>query len=438
MVVALCRLLANDWIVDALCISQNNELEWHAEAANMADIYGGCEFALSALSSSTVAERILKDRKLQPVALGTVELSYGTWQDSVTLFARRRPRTIEEEFQRCPLNRRGWPLQEKILAPAVLHYGRDQLMWECNTKHLCSETGATQDILDVVIRISDKRGVNVYEGPRGLWGSIVAEFTKRRITYARDRLLALSGIASRLRKDGILNGRYVAGLWENDLDLQLMWRALGNGEVIHAERETPPGHIPTWSWAHRNIPVTTRLYNQPTSALAQSARFYFTRSEDDEISKEATTLETCTITLRGFVQKVSSAAIEIDSWAWTSYVGAATTYEGLPGNGSRWIFDHLPLAPGPYYCVRVLENSHSGYGYQSVIYYILLRKDTTSAPIAPRLATPEPYDTVYNRVGVLVLYHIPAEYFVQPYPDINCKNGKPLLTGGEWKNVVLT
>lgn len=402
----------------------------------MADIYGGCEFALSALSSSKVAERILRDRKLQPVALGTVDAFYGTWHDSVKLFARRRPRSIKEEFRHCPLNRRGWPLQEKILAPAVLHYGRDQLMWECNTKHLCSETGEVEDILDVVIRISDKRGVNEYEGSRGLWGSIVTEFTKRNITYARDRLLAISGIASRLRKDGTLSGRYVAGLWEADLEFQLVWQAISDYPIIHGECEPPPVHIPTWSWAHQNIPVKTTAQYRPTSALAQPANFYFANDGEDKISQNATTLETCAITLRGYVQRISSAALEVDSRAWTSFVGAPTTYEGLPGNGSRWIFDQLPLSSGPFFCVRILENSHTGYEFRTVIYYLVLRKETTS--INQRMKTPWQYDTVYNRVGILVLYDVPPEHFVQPYPDIDCKNGKPLLTDGEWKNVVLT
>jgi hypothetical protein len=85
----------------------------------MVDIYTGCEFALSALSNPKTTEGILRDRKFQPVELSTVNVIYEEWQDSVKLFARRRPRSIQEEFKRCPLNQRAWPLQERILAPAV-------------------------------------------------------------------------------------------------------------------------------------------------------------------------------------------------------------------------------------------------------------------------------------------------------------------------------
>lgn len=44
---------------------------------------------------------------------------------------------------------------------------------------------------------------------------------------------------------------------------------------------------------------------------------------------------------------------------------------------------------------------------------------------------------LYVRIGVLTLYGISDEHLTHPYPDVFCKNGKPLLTDGEWKDVVL-
>ena len=37
----------------------------------------------------------------------------------------------KEEVHNAPLNRRGWVLQERLLCPRVLHFGRQQLLWEC-------------------------------------------------------------------------------------------------------------------------------------------------------------------------------------------------------------------------------------------------------------------------------------------------------------------
>ena len=36
-----------------------------------------------------------------------------------------------------PLSGRGWVLQERLLAPRTLHFGREQLFWECcECRHL--------------------------------------------------------------------------------------------------------------------------------------------------------------------------------------------------------------------------------------------------------------------------------------------------------------
>ena len=49
------------------------------------------------------------------------------------------------------------------------------------------------------------------------------EYSFRKLTNASDRLLALTGLVRRLRTDGVCNGRFFAGLWEDDLDFQLLW-----------------------------------------------------------------------------------------------------------------------------------------------------------------------------------------------------------------------
>lgn len=281
-----------------------------------------------------------------PVALGNARVSYGTWWDSVTLFIRRRPRSLRDEFTYSPLNRRAWPLQEKILAPAILQYGRDQLIWECNTDHLSSETGETTSDSEMVIRISDMVGANSSLGIRALWECIVEEFTHRKLTYAKDRLLAISGMASKLREDGTYSGRYVAGVWESDLESQPMWRTTDITRTTSFEPVQPNLQIPTWSWAHRNLPVETALWGHPTSALSNTAKFFFKDGDEEKKSQCGNTVGNCAITLRGFVQKVSEQAISLDSQPLKRLSGNRTFF-GLPGDNSKWWFDQEPLAPGP-------------------------------------------------------------------------------------------
>ena len=142
-------------------------------------------------------------------------------------------------------------------------------------------------------------------------------------------------------------------------------------------------------------------------------------------------IQNCAITLQGFVQKVCSGVIYTDSRRSRYIYGDRTTSDGLPGEDSYWCFDYGPLGPGPYFCVRVLE-SKGAIGELGVIYYLILLEDNSTKALGLKNL-----GEVYTRVGILHLEDVPAEYLAHPYSDVKCKNGKALLTDGEWKDVVL-
>ncbi|KAL9135235.1 MAG: hypothetical protein Q9175_003571 [Cornicularia normoerica] len=229
----------------------------------MADVYGGSVLAISALSSPNANTGFLKDRNLRAIPIGDVVLSYGTWQDSLKVFIRKQPRGLRPKFWYGELNHRAWPLQERILAPAVLYYGRDQLLWECNDDHLYSETGDTEDWGSIVIRLSHMLEATHAFGPRDLRDCIVDDFTERQLSIPSDRLRALSGLASKLRKDRTRSGRYVAGLWESDLDFQVLWRSVHAMDTDYGESTAPNMHISTCGAIH-----AVREYDDIARSLA--------------------------------------------------------------------------------------------------------------------------------------------------------------------------
>ena len=58
-----------------------------------------------------------------------------------------------------------------------------------------------------------------------IWASILEEYTRLDLTFEKDRLPALSGIAKLI--ESFEPGRYIAGLWEKDLLYQLLWEIRG-------------------------------------------------------------------------------------------------------------------------------------------------------------------------------------------------------------------
>ena len=160
-----------------------------------------------------------------------------------------------------PLDRRGWVMQERLLAPRSLIFEANKLSWMClemQASERFPEGRRTEGILvnlgrgDEVLR-SVLKGMKV---ERGVWGSkererllelydrwydLIKQYSTLELTYESDIFPALSGVAAFVQKatgDG-----YVAGLWRDDLQRGLLWSVMEPGERLEVWR------APSWSWA---------------------------------------------------------------------------------------------------------------------------------------------------------------------------------------------
>lgn len=164
-------------------------------------------------------------------------------------------------------------LQERALAPRILHFGSEQLHWECSeglwsedsTKRKNHGNFSHDDAGDIRRALSShpeeyssKRSNTVHgRPPYGRWYSIVMTYTSRQITYPGDKLPALSAVARRFAT--LCKDDYTAGLWIKDLAYGLLWSSY----ELHASLgvSTPPicrdqnQMAPSWSWASIKGPV---------------------------------------------------------------------------------------------------------------------------------------------------------------------------------------
>jgi len=85
------------------------------------------------------------------------------------------------------------------------------------------------------------------------WYVLLSQYMRRELTYATDKLPALAGIAAYMGE--VTQLRYLAGIWENDLENGLAW---GTFEAEHGLRASGERAIemyarvpgsPSWSWA---------------------------------------------------------------------------------------------------------------------------------------------------------------------------------------------
>lgn len=250
------------WI-DSLCIVQDSVEDWRAESVMMVEIYKNCFLNISALSAANGAEGFLVPRPRQ----STVYLENN-------LYLRPATQPWREVFQKSPLSQRSWVLQERLLSTRVLHFGKEDMFWECltlsvresDTTEFRQQAQSTEwedenfkrSLLFPEGKWRHKPLVHPeYQEMLARWYTIVLQYTTLHITFSSDTFPAIAGIAAEI--ENATGCHYLAGLWVEDLHTGLLWYRDGE---CYPEREYI---APTWSWAARHGPIQW-LYWQSLSS----------------------------------------------------------------------------------------------------------------------------------------------------------------------------
>jgi len=280
------------WI-DSLCIYQDSEREWRSESTKMGLVYKNSWLNIAAIDSSDCNGGCFfeRDKRLvEPIKmkLQDDEQEYLCIDSNLWLVG----------IDGAPLSKRAWVLQERLLSPRQIHFGALQLYWECRRHAACETlpggmlasmfakpgTAASQQMKRFAATVSRLRydirvphsmispnpmstesvdtqntqkaaPLDIYTG----WRHSVQNYSKCGLTYPRDKLIAISGVAKEMSK--VINDQYLAGLWRSQLPTTLLWSTEPNGPASsfkHQKLPTGAGDVwirprplraPTWSWA---------------------------------------------------------------------------------------------------------------------------------------------------------------------------------------------
>lgn len=233
------------WI-DSLCICQDDEDDWLAESAKMADIYSNATCNLAAMAAKNSYEGCCT----KGPTLVSRNLHFSAGGKSYMTSKLRDEQSYYSMFDEARLGKRGWVFQEIQLSPRTIFYGDGRIFWACIT-HEADEAKAMRLHYQersaifrksVFARSQSRDFWQPSSSPQSLhdmWNRVVQEYTSTELTYASDRWVALAGLAARYMQ--ITGQTLVAGLhWDHLLD-DLSWQS-----------RSPAGRLlngaPTWSW----------------------------------------------------------------------------------------------------------------------------------------------------------------------------------------------
>lgn len=257
------------WI-DSICINQDDSAEKASEIGRMENIYRYSQLNLSATSGETGLIFPRNPRSVLPILkrMNTTQTSaFKDEADATGEYLMISAGPWETFVDLGPLNHRAWVVQERLLAPRVLHCCHNMVYWECACLRASEVDPLGEVDHDIVTNSVDLRtnikndfvmaSMNRYT-VEGHTKSIMellhpfhlivrSYYFPMELTYPRDRLPAISGIArwcmSRL---GLSPESYVAGLWQETLPWCLLWHFFKppeGGAVRDLEA------APSWSWA---------------------------------------------------------------------------------------------------------------------------------------------------------------------------------------------
>lgn len=275
--IAITRRLKQRFLwIDSLCIIQDSARDWQVESATMESVYKFSLLNIAATASTNGTGGCFRERNphlAQMCIAEDVEWTWGTGN-----YYLHDSMLWSMGMQYAPLNNRAWVVQERVLAPRILHFGEHQLYWECNQKDACETfpAGLHPRMIEGAPRFKSQQPE--HGGPRlrcysedwlgllkadkdlnnyDLWSNIVLAYTRCDLTMRSDKLIALSGVAQMMRR--VLKDEYLAGLWRRWLPYQLLWY-----KEKPADKERSAAYrAPTWSWASADQEV----WSHPISLL---------------------------------------------------------------------------------------------------------------------------------------------------------------------------
>ena len=250
------------WI-DRLCIVQDSAADWGHEAAQMDSVYKHCAFVISAHGAENDQKGLFFSRDPRQVILAKLHVGLLSRERRETLvLTNEKYKKWATDFQVSPSMDRGWVVQERLLAPRTIYYGRNQVFWECNARRCCEgRPGRAVLVGDLSPSKSNPIAPPIWRpalkgAMRGLaksplaqlfmdWESTVEEYSACQLTFAKDKLVALEGLANDLRARVAVYGAgldtYLAGIWLESLPTGLMWTTEAGLYESYVS--------PSWSWA---------------------------------------------------------------------------------------------------------------------------------------------------------------------------------------------
>lgn len=242
------------WI-DSLCIVQGPGGDFDTEAKRMETVFSSAYCVIAASRANGTSSGFLWERSEREV----VRLDGYLAHDPV--YVCEAIDNFQHDVIEGALNKRGWVLQERALAPRTIYFTENQTYWECGQGVRCetlarltnSQASFLGDPNFPKLAMSSTRGAKIR-----FYESLYRQYSNLDFTKIHDRPIAIAGLEQRLVSAfkteggyGVFNGVFFGRslLWTRDT------KRSDGLKLIDFPRDQK-FRVPTWSWTAYEGPIT--------------------------------------------------------------------------------------------------------------------------------------------------------------------------------------
>lgn len=301
------------WI-DALCIIQDDAVDWQREAGSMFDIFHNSFVTLGVAATSSCHESFLAkalprfhirfQSTTNPEISGIFSLHAAPPSEIPEVGSNwGRPLSpFDGDMFASEWNRRGWVWQEQNMTPMLLMFGESMIHLRGAGVH--SEDGSNSGSLHLISNLGSRTDDTKTDDTEleSDWYSWMRKYSQRTLTYPQDRLPAVSGLAKWFTKTFRREHPYYAGHWHSKVNFwrSLFWTAesphTSFSELITSLTAPEGFTAPSWSWASRmSIVHWENIHFFTPHSLEYGKYSYSATTSLDDREDEETHLHHCSI-----------------------------------------------------------------------------------------------------------------------------------------------
>lgn len=388
---AIARRLEIRYVwIDSLCIIQDDPDDWLREASQMHEVYANSLCNICATGSSDTSQGLFTTRDPRLFQPCTVDIPWIKQGQRFRIFEMSLWKT---QVLEAPLNKRAWVVQEHLLAPRQIHFGAQQILWECCELHAAEQypKGLPTAIEDPALSPfnswqSASPEPETADSPsapslQDSWSKIVQSYTNAVLTYPKDKVVAFAGIAKRF--ETLLKDENVAGLWRTNIECHLLWHVdfcLQGDGTPSARPDTY--RAPSFSW----ISIDGRIFSDGDPKVCD----LLVQASDVEVVKSRGLIVDGSLRLKGSLRPFKLQRIQVPS-------GPMWYLESWVSNAQRNYHQWGSLGPGAFAWMDVDED-YSG------IFYGMPIRDEWGGRLVAGLVLRESGNLVgeFQRVGMFV------------------------------------